>query len=163
MKEKYSMDLAEIGARLRAVRGTLKLSMDRISDITGYSKALISAAENGFKKPSSIYLYAMYDKFNVNIHYIFSGKGPMFLDSPESRGLPEKSPPPPPRQGAPFSESDAHVREMLELMEHVETVRFAVLGYFYQYKTQNKRLIEEQLEEKRGEEPEEPEDPEITA
>ena len=151
------MDLAEVGARLRAARETLKLSMERMSEITGYSKGLISATENGFKKPSTIYLYAMHDKFNVNIHYIFTGKGPMFLDAPDAQ---EQSPDP--SRAVTLAESDSHVREMLELMEQVETVRFAVLGYFYQYKTQNRLLIKEQLERKRGEEPEEPEEQETT-
>lgn len=143
------MDLPEVGARLKAVRETLKLSMDQMRDITGYSKSLISAAENGLKKPSTIYLFAMYHKFNVNIHYIFSGKGSMFLDTAGQPPPPAKDEEKQDQSGAvPFVETE-HIRELLYLMENVDMVRYAVLGYFIQYKSRNKHLIEEQLEEKK--------------
>ena len=54
--------------------------MDDLRDISGYSKSMISKAENGLKKPSISYLYALMDKYNVNINYILTGKGKMFLE-----------------------------------------------------------------------------------
>ena len=40
---------------------------------------------------------------------------------------------------------------MLELMEEVEMVRYAMLTYFIRYKTENKRIIDQLLEEIRQE------------
>ena len=145
------MDLDEVGARLRAAREALKLTMEQMRDITGYSKSLISAAENGLKKPSTIYLFAMLDKFNVNINYIFSGKGKMFME-PEDKEKREKNELKELEsiEGiSSFIQENDNIRELFFLMEHVDMVRYAVLSFFIQYKTQNRHLIDELLEETR--------------
>ncbi len=145
------MDLAEVGKRLKAVRDHLSLSMEKLRQITGYSKALISAAEKGQKKPSAIYLYALFDKFNVNIHYIFSGSGSMFLDE-DTENVPVDSP------GVETADvsadpTDASMdddsRELFYLIENVDMVRYAMLSHFIQYKTENHLIINQLLEEKR--------------
>ena len=130
------MDLVDVGTRLRAARATLKLTMEQMRDITGYSKSLISAAENGLKKPSIIYLYAMKDKFDVNINYIFSGKGPMFRETGEE----EKG------EAISLSKADQNIQDLFYLMENVDMVRFAMLSFFIRYRTQNKQVIEELLQ-----------------
>ncbi len=150
MAKKYPIDLNEVGNRLKAVREELKLTMDQMREISGYSKSLISSAENGLKKPSVLYLYALYDRYNVSIHYILNGKGPMFLpvlaveeEKPEVSGLEREE------ASEAFIQSDDNIRRLLYLMEHVDMVRFAVLSHFIEYKTQHKRLIDDLLEEKR--------------
>lgn len=148
MKKRYYMDLAEVGARLKAAREALALTMDQMRDITGYSKSLISAAENGLKKPAAVYLYALMDKFNIDVNYIFSGRGRLFLPSPgeEQEQQPRRD------QAAEVAgsliEADENVRELLYLMENVDMVRHAMLGFFIQYRTRNKQVIEELLREK---------------
>lgn len=146
MKKRYSMDLDEMGGRLRAVREALKLTMEDMRNITGYSKSLISAAENGLKKPSVIYLYALFDKYDVNVHYIFNGEGPMFLDEPEIEKTEQT-----PEKDKKSKQLTDNFHEMMELMEEVEMVRYAMLTYFIRYKTENKRIIDQLLEEIRQE------------
>jgi transcriptional regulator with XRE-family HTH domain len=140
MKEKYHINLAEVGERLRAVRRYLRLTMEQMRDITGYSKSLISAAEKGKKKPSTIYLFAILDKFSVNINYIFNGKGPMFLEPGEEKNV-----------SISFLELKKNIRELFYLMENVDMVRYAVLSFFLKYKIENKRIIDELLEQKLNE------------
>lgn len=135
-----------MGGRLRAVREALKLTMEDMRNITGYSKSLISAAENGLKKPSVIYLYALFDKYDVNVHYIFNGEGPMFLDEPEIEKTEQT-----PEKDKKSKQLTDNFHEMMELMEEVEMVRYAMLTYFIRYKTENKRIIDQLLEEIRQE------------
>lgn len=155
MKKRYPIDLEAVGGRLRAVRDELKLSMEQMREISGYSKSLISAAENGLKKPSVLYLYALYHRYNVNIHYIFSGEGDMFLGSRADSGAPDMVPEPETADGGRDAPSfdwvgeDPNLRSLFHLMENVDMVRFAVLSHFIEYRTQHKQLIEELMEEKR--------------
>jgi transcriptional regulator with XRE-family HTH domain len=161
MLKRYHMDLKTVGKRLREAREELQLTMEQMRDISGYSKSLISASENGFKKPSTIYLFVLYDKFNINIHYIFSGRGNLFVapadeardknqstvttvqDTEHESTLPGGA-------KVPFYESDENARQMFYLMEKVDMVRFAILSYFIHYRTQNKQIIDSLLEEKRS-------------
>ena len=154
------MDLTDVGTRLRATREALKLTMEQMRDITGYSKSLISAAENGLKKPSTIYLYAMMDKFDVNINYIFSGKGGMFLASAgEEKGQDKGAIGPSSSSLSPGS-ADRNIQDLFYLMENVDMVRYAVLSFFIRYRTENKHVIEELLqarqEKEQGVDPEAP-------
>ena len=42
--------------------------------------------------------------------------------------------------------ADRNIRELYYLMENVDMVRYAVLSFFIQYRTQNKHVIEELLQ-----------------
>ena len=130
MNKKPELNLIEIGRRLKAVRIILGLSIEKISESTGFSKSLISEAENGYKKPSAIYLYGLLDLFGVNINYILKGDGVMFLTGG-------------------FSEvgEDEEVKEMLYYMENIKMVRYSVLANFIDFKTRHKGVIQDLLNE----------------
>jgi len=123
MNNKFNQNLPDIGKRLKAVRTALDFSIEKIALTTGFSKSLISEAENGRKKPSSVYLFGLLDQFKVNINYILTGNGGMFLDRSDS--------------------TDDEVREMFYMLENVSLVKYAVLGFFIEYKTRNKDIIKE--------------------
>lgn len=154
MKKRYYMDLTAVGRRLRAVRTALDLSIERMQDISGYSRSLISAAENGLKKPSTVYLYTLFDKFNVNIHHVFSGKGPMFLDKSEPGETNAAEPPPKPQKTEEqqektprdpridFIESDEKIKEMIFLMEKFDLVRYSMITEFVRFQVQNREMID---------------------
>jgi len=126
MNKRINMNLGEIGKRLKIVRVNLGLSIEKISKVTGFSKSLISEAENGRKKPSSVYLFGLLDQFKVNVNYILTGNGQMFLDQSSSM--------------------DEEVRELFYMLENVNLVKYAVLGFFIEYKIRNKDVIKELLE-----------------
>lgn len=127
MKEHIEMDLNTIGERLRQVRQSLNLSIIKISDMTGFSKSLISDIENGKKKPSSIYLHGLLSMFKVNVNYILTGKGSIFLDE------------------RPVLDHD--MTEMVDLMHQVDLVKYSMLSFFIDFKTRNKDVIEVLLKE----------------
>jgi transcriptional regulator with XRE-family HTH domain len=132
MSKKYNLDLAAIGKRLRDIREALNITLEKMQEITGFSKSLISAAEKGQKKPSSIYLYFLLDRFNVDLNYVFSGKGNMF------KHIPKLLDPGDPDLGH-------SCEELIYMIENVELVRYAMMTEYIKFKAQNKTLINEVL------------------
>jgi transcriptional regulator with XRE-family HTH domain len=131
---KDELDTQRIGQRLREVRKTLNMTIDDAHRETGFSRSLISEVENGLKKPSSLYLFALLDKFNVNINYIFKGKGSMFTD--------------PISCAKEFGPDQENIEILLDAMKHVDLVRYSVLKFFIEFKTANREYIENALSEK---------------
>lgn len=127
------MNLQAIGARLRTARETLGLTIEKIHQETGFSKSLISEAENGIKKPSSRYLFALVARFKVNINYILTGKGDMFMSGWELTGD--------------FGADKEKVIDLLYHIERIEMVRYEILGFFLRYKNENAHLIDRLLKD----------------
>ncbi len=135
MRKKYNLNLTGIGSRLRQVRESLKLTLEKIHDLTGFSVSLISAAENGQKKPSAIYLAALHELFNVNLHFIFTGKGQPFLSKSAGKdGKPQ------------FSDT---YEEMLYFLENFEMVRYAIMTEYLKFKIQHPDELKKILEGKK--------------
>lgn len=135
MTEKIKKSLKDIGARLKEVRKSLRLTLLEMYQATQFSKSIISEVENGKKLPSSIYLFALADIFNVNINYIFTGKGEMFL--------PEK-----PQINRDFGVDQEHIDELLHYLEHYDVARYNILTAFAKFKKDHKDLLEWEEKEK---------------
>jgi len=127
------MNLQAIGARLRTAREKIGLTIEKIHQETGFSKSLISEAENGIKKPSSRYLFALVERFKVNINYILTGKGDMFMSGWELTGD--------------FGADKEKVIDLLYHIERIEMVRYEILGFFLRYKNENAHIIDRLLKD----------------
>jgi len=128
-KKKPGIDLKQIGQRLEAVRKALALTLVKMEEIIGLSKSQIAAAEKGEKKPSTTYLHGLITHFKVNINYILTGNGDMFLDRKNK------------------TEEEKDMDELFDLMRKVRMVRYAVLSFFQEYMKRNKDLVKEFLDE----------------
>ena len=130
MNKNAKKGFREIGTRLKLVRTSLGLSIEKTGEMTGFSRSLISEAENGYKKPSSIYLKGLAGLFHANINYILTGEGEMFLTG-----------------GHREIERDEEIKELLYLMKNVNLVKYSVLSFFIDFKTRNKDVIQELLDD----------------
>jgi len=128
------INLQEIGSRLREAREAVNLTLEKMQEAVGFSKSLISAAEKGNKKPSPIYLLALIHLFNIDVNYILTGKGGLFLSK---EGLRKEEDP----------IDDASVREMVEMMRRHELVRYSMLYQYHLFKANHKALVDTWLEE----------------
>ena len=128
MTKKLDLNLEEIGKRLRLTRTALNLSIEKIGADTGFSKSLISEAENGRKKPSSIYLYGLLTLYKVNINYILTGDGGMFLEFPVRE------------------HEDKDLEELYRYMNKMKFIKYSMLSYFQQFKLNNHDIIEKFME-----------------
>jgi transcriptional regulator with XRE-family HTH domain len=137
MKKKYNLNLTEIGGRLKTLREDLKITLDKMHRITGFSTSLISAAENGLKKPSAIYLAALLELYHVNLNWVFTGKGPVFLPQAEEKNG--------------KLHFDDTYDEMTYMLENVEMVRYAMLTEYLKFKIQHPHEIDLLLGSKKKE------------
>jgi len=136
MSKKITLDQKEVGRRLREIRNLLGLTLDKIHDITGFSKSLISEAENGLKKPSPLYLFALLDKFNINVNYILSGKGNPFLTETEEEQVLN-------------AEDTQSLKDLVYLVKNVDIVRYATFEFIAKYKRENASMIDDILHERK--------------
>jgi transcriptional regulator with XRE-family HTH domain len=70
----------EIGQRIKKARTALAKSIDEFEDPDIVDFPTISRIENGQTRPSIEFIQYLVVKFNINLNWIFSGKGEMFLD-----------------------------------------------------------------------------------
>ncbi len=137
MSKKYRDNLDQIGTRLKQVRKSLHLTLNDMFKISGFSTSIISEVENGKKIPSSIYLYALSTELNVNINYVFTGQGEMFLAEE-------------PRFKRDFGRDQERIEELLHYLEHYDIARYEILSSFQRFKKDNQDLIDWEKKEKKN-------------
>ncbi|MCP4215746.1 MAG: helix-turn-helix transcriptional regulator [bacterium] len=133
------MDMGELGARIKTARQAIGITMEVLSEVMGFAKSNVSLVENGHQRPTLNYFRVLYEKYDVDLNYLFSGEGEIFRQG--TARARKKEP----------TAADSALEEMLYMVENLEMVRFAMLSYYIGFKTQNKSVIKELLgEEAKG-------------
>lgn len=73
-----------IGERVKSVRATLGLSMDKFASRIGITKSGINTIEHNRANPSEIVLKTICREFDVDYFWLTEGIGNMFLDIPDN-------------------------------------------------------------------------------
>lgn len=68
-----------IDINLREVRSKLGLSQGAMAKDLGIAQAQYNTYERGTRKPSADILEKLVKQFNININYLLTGEGPMFI------------------------------------------------------------------------------------
>lgn len=68
--------------RIKTVRETLKLSQREFGEKLGVSRDVISNIEYGRVPPKALFLRHICERYHVNAHWLETGEGEMFLDTP---------------------------------------------------------------------------------
>lgn len=71
------------GERVKAVRKTLNLSMEKFGERIGIGKAAVSLIENGKNNLTEANAKAICREFNIDYLWLIEGVGNMFLAAPE--------------------------------------------------------------------------------
>lgn len=74
--------MTTMGFRVKKIRQELQLSQEKFGEIFGSTKAYISAVENDKSKLSVENLGKLLVDYNVNLNWLFAGKGDPFLLPP---------------------------------------------------------------------------------
>lgn len=135
----FYLKLKDIGQRLRTVRERLGFTLDQMKKETGISKSYISDFERGKKIPASKYLFHISEIFNVNLNYVFKGKGDVFFSADS-----EKNP------LHDFGKYEEEINDLLFHITRIPNALFAVLQFFSEYKENMDDFIKAYLE-KHGE------------
>ena len=67
------------GKRIKEVRNALRLNQQELADLFDISRSFIASIECGNKSLSKKHLRTLLIDYNVNINYILSGIGEMFI------------------------------------------------------------------------------------
>jgi len=122
--------LKEIGLRLKEVRKSLNLTQEKLKEETGLSIGFISGIETGKKRPSSILLFYLAHRYNVNINYLLTGKGDRIF----KESYLEKS------RHIDFGRDKHVIEELLYYLEHYDLARYSILTSFLKFKKENPGL-----------------------
>ncbi len=135
----FYLKLKNVGQKLRMVRERLGFTLEQMSRETGISKSYISDFERGKKIPASKYLFHLCEIFDVNLNYVFKGKGEPFI-SADSENIPQYNP----------GKYKEEINDLLFHITHIPNAMFAVLQFFTEYKENMDDFIKAYLE-KHGE------------
>ncbi|NIM18064.1 MAG: helix-turn-helix domain-containing protein [Candidatus Aminicenantes bacterium] len=133
----------KMAKRIREVRKCLDLNQGQLADHLPCSRSNLSQVENGVFFPGVSILDALINKFNVSLDWLFTGKGPMFIDEKE-KGLDLLD----------FGKDTEEIKEMLEEMKESPALKHRVLSDYYslvgverfrQQKEEIKKKIKEQM------------------
>ena len=127
----------EVGIRIRNIRKSLKLKQKEFVKKLLISDASLSDIENGKHKPNFDFLLNLAQEFNVNLDYVFFGKGEMFVDHALSlSGRIEE-----------FAVNISDVRRFLYHFERSPIVQYAALTQFREILTRSSEAISKETEE----------------
>ncbi len=80
-------NLEDIGSRVKTIRKELRLKQSEMAEKLDTFHSYISSVEKGKANPGHSFFFKISTLFNVNLNYLFHGKGEMFLsDKPEKPG-----------------------------------------------------------------------------
>lgn len=133
---KNNKNLTGIGKRLKEVRKIISGKLREMSEISGFRISTISEMEAARNKPNTEYLLLLAEKFNVNLNWIYTGKGAMFLPDFELN--------------FDFGRDSESILEMIYLVENCEFVRFEILSHYIKLRDENKDKIKDYLPGKKG-------------
>jgi len=133
---------SDIGLQLKNIRERLNWTLDTMSQATGISRSYISDFERGFKLPTAKYLKYLHDTHHISLNFIFGSDGRMLNPRVEKNLKPD------------FGKYGEEIDELLLYLSRIPHALFAVLGFFAEYKINNKQLVKQFLMEKEGEGPE---------
>lgn len=137
VKSKVTIDIEETGRRLKFFRNTRNITISELSAKTGLSKGMISETETGKNKPSPNLMLALLNIYNLNLNWLLTGEGEMFITDIEEL----------PREKKNFGELNDEIHELLWHLEHTLVVKLAVVGFFLEYMHQNEDIIIKSKEE----------------
>ncbi|UCH96295.1 MAG: helix-turn-helix transcriptional regulator [Candidatus Aminicenantes bacterium] len=80
--KKFKLDnffMRDFGKRLKKAREQLKIDVNEISNIIGIEANSYYKYEDGSRFPRPEILSAILNKFDINLNYLVTGTGPMFI------------------------------------------------------------------------------------
>ena len=72
------------GERVKSLRKTLNLTLEKFGEKLGVGKTAISLIENGKNSLTDIVAKSISNEFNVNYFWLRDGEGDMYIDAPET-------------------------------------------------------------------------------
>jgi transcriptional regulator with XRE-family HTH domain len=111
----------------------------QFAKILDISSGYLSEIEAGKKNPGIEVLNKLFETYSVNISYLFSGEGDLFIDPQKKETyLPGQ------KNTGILQEADL-LEELHWYLKHIPIVRFAVLEFFQSYLFNKKGMIDKEI------------------
>lgn len=130
-KVNYTKIINETGSRFRKFRIESEFNQGDIEKLLGLKPGIINHIEKGDIFPPPELLKALQQKFNLSLDWLITGSGKMYY-----RDWRDK-------ESSPLYEE--HIKILGWYVENVPFVQSAVLGFFYQFLFQNRKMIDKYL------------------
>jgi transcriptional regulator with XRE-family HTH domain len=131
------------GSRIRKVRNHLKLNQTVFAKNLGISVTNVSESETGKSSPGYDFFSRMSTVYNVNLNYLFTGKGEMFMDAAEHSTVEVTSPE--------YDKENVDVQKFLDYFFKSKIVQYQVLAYFLKLLGSDREQIDKELAGNKGE------------
>jgi len=125
----------EIGQRLREFRNSLNVSQDNLSKKLYTDRSTYGKNERGIYYPNVEMLHILCKEFNASLDWLICGFGKMIRDAETAQ-----------ENSGNHKDAGDDVKEMIELMSKVPFVEHSIMCYFKKFSSENKDIIEEELE-----------------
>jgi transcriptional regulator with XRE-family HTH domain len=139
------LDKKLMGTRIKEIRKHLRLTQKELAKKVEISDGCISDIEKGKKNPGIKVLEKLFERFNVNISYIFEGKGD-FLSKTEKEKTTK-----PESIIKNIGDVKQNVAEMKWAIDNIPVVKFALLENYLIYLIKNQYFIKDDVERYRQE------------
>ena len=112
-----------LGERLKLVRERLGMTQKEFAEFLGVGIASVQRYEREERIPSGEFLKLLLDKFNININWLLTGEGSMFVNPPQKEPVKET----PPNQAG----IDKELAVMISMLspEQQEALKLLFRGY----------------------------------
>ena len=127
--------------RIRAVREKLKLKQVDFANQLGISQSYLSIVESGKRKLSFELLFSLLTRFNVDLPWVLTGKGEMFINTNQESSFMDLFP------------EVTLTEDLIDLIKSLEVpiMRNALLSKYYYYLEKYREIISDYYEKKEKE------------
>ena len=127
---------------MKTIREHLGLKQIEFAQTLGIASGYISEIEAGKKNPGIDVLEKLHRLYNVNISFLFTGEGDLFIQPGEEK---KKEPAPPASQE--LSDEMTMTRKMMWHVMNIPVVRYAMLEAFSTYMFEKGDMVEKYVED----------------
>ncbi len=128
---------SDFSDRVKLIRKTLGFKQKDFAKKLKISGPSLSEIEKGKYKPGHDFFVNISKEFNVNLYYLFFGKGEMFLDPTSDYSTRAEN----------FAVNNEDVRKFLWYFGKSRIVQYLILGHFRSILSNEKAAIEKEIEE----------------
>ena len=128
----------KVGERVKSIRQALKMTQSEFASKLDISTTAMSESEKAKYKPGFEVMMKLMTVYDVNLYYLFFGKGQMFLPGGDAA------------KGSALLDMTDYTDYELEFLDYFaksQVVRFRLLGYFQQLMLEEGDLYKREIEE----------------
>lgn len=133
-----SYDYAAFGQRIRAVRKRLGINGKDFAARLGIQNSYLSEIEHGKGNPTVAFFDRLHHVFQINLHYVISGKGEMLETDDGPLINPADQPP----------GYIANAEDLYWYIKHCMPMKDAVMGFAAKYFLENEKMVSAMLDSK---------------